>query len=406
MSLAEVYTTWNVESICASGEPRNSTIIPSMAIIETKDLRKVFRIGLKDPGVSGAIKALVRPRRIEKVAVDGISFTVEPGEMVGYIGVNGAGKSTTIKLLTGILLPSGGIVRVMGRDPHRRRVDNARQIGVVFGQRTQLWWDLALIESLNLIARVYEIEEDRYKQLLGQFSETLELNELLHVPIRNMSLGQKMRAELAATLIHEPQVVYLDEPTIGLDLIVKERIREFIKQQNRDKRTTVILTTHDLGDIEELCPRVIIIDAGRLIYDGPIETIKKRFGKYRHITFEINGPVLRNNGELLNPLQLPQGVEQVKDDIPIELNKLALRFDRTATTASQVAAVVMGLLDVRDFVLSEPDLASVIKQIYGGALQESTSLTMEPAQLDADVRSETRAFGAHCEPGNPTEGKN
>jgi len=238
--------------------------------IHVENLSKVFRVSQKDPGIAGAVKALFRPRFQSKVAVDGISFRIEPGEVVGYIGVNGAGKSTTIKMLTGILAPSGGHVRVLGRDPHRERVANAREIGVVFGQRTQLWWDLALIESLNLIAKIYEIEPARYKQLLDQFSETLELYELLKVPIRNMSLGQKMRAELAATLIHEPTVVYLDEPTIGLDLVVKERIREFIKLQNRERGTTVVLTTHDLGDIEELCHRVLIIDAGKLIYDGPL----------------------------------------------------------------------------------------------------------------------------------------
>src|SRR5512135_1262725 len=257
-----------------------------MPVIQVEHLSKVFRSTQKDPGIGGALKALVRPRHTEKVAVDDISFTVEPGEVVGYIGVNGAGKSTTIKMLTGILVPTSGSVCVLGRDPHRERVANAQEIGVVFGQRTQLWWDLAFIESLSLVAKIYQVSERRYRQLLDQFSETLELKDLLTVPIRNMSLGQKMRAELAATLIHEPRVVYLDEPTIGLDLIVKERIREFIKEQNYTRGTTVILTTHDLGDIEELCQRVIIIDAGRLIYDGPIETIKQRFGKYREITFE------------------------------------------------------------------------------------------------------------------------
>lgn len=332
-----------------------------MGIIEVENLSKHFRINQKDPGVLGALKALVRPSYTEKAAVDGISFGIEPGEVVGYIGVNGAGKSTTIKMLTGILMPSGGSVRVMGRDPHRQRVANAREIGVVFGQRTQLWWDLALIESLNLIAKIYEVEPKRYQELLDKFSETLELNELLKVPVRNMSLGQKMRAELAATLIHEPRVVYLDEPTIGLDVMVKERIREFIRQQNREKGTTVILTTHDLGDIEELCQRVIIIDAGKKIYDGPLETIRERFGKYRTITFETLRPV----GSLI----LPAGAEQAAS----EERKLVLRFDRTVTTASQVAATIMHQLEVVDFSLAEPDLESIIKQIYNGALREEVA---------------------------------
>jgi ABC-2 type transport system ATP-binding protein len=304
------------------------------------------------------VKALFRPRHRLITAVDEVSFQVEAGEMVGYIGVNGAGKSTTIKMLTGILVPSGGTVRVFGRDPHRQRVANARQIGVVFGQRTQLWWDLALIESLNLIAKIYEVPPARYRALLEQFAETLELKELLSMPIRNMSLGQKMRAELAATLIHEPAVVYLDEPTIGLDLLVKERIRAFIKQQNREKGMTVILTTHDLGDIEELCRRVMIIDAGKLIYDGPLSTIKERFGKYRTITFDTAAPV--------NGVEVPAGAEMMAS----EERKLVLRFDRTQTTASRVAAALMNQVEVVDFALAEPDLSLIIKQIYGGGLRE------------------------------------
>jgi ABC-2 type transport system ATP-binding protein len=281
---------------------------------------------------------------------------VEAGEIVGYIGVNGAGKSTTIKMLTGILMPSGGTVRVLGRDPHRQRVENAREIGVVFGQRTQLWWDLALIESLNLIAKIYDVPSARYKMILEQFTETLELGDLLNVPVRNMSLGQKMRSELAAALIHQPKVVYLDEPTIGLDLIVKERIRDFIKQECGSNGMTVMLTTHDLGDIEELCQRVIIIDSGHVIYDGPITTIKERFGKFREITFETM--------EDITSLNLPEGAE-IFDS---EERKVQIRFDRTVSTASKVAGAVMNQIEVKDFSLSEPDLADIVKQIYNGAL--------------------------------------
>jgi ABC-2 type transport system ATP-binding protein len=329
-----------------------------MPIIEVDRLTKVFKIPHKDPGLRGAVKALFAPRYEDKVAVDGISFSIEPGEMVGYIGVNGAGKSTTIKMLTGILVPTRGRIRVLGRDPYAQRIENAQEIGVVFGQRTQLWWDLAFIESLSLVAKIYQVPEARYKQLLEQFSETLALDDLLHVPVRNMSLGQKMRAELAATLIHEPRVVYLDEPTIGLDLIVKEHIREFIKDQNRTKGTTVILTTHDLGDIEELSRRVMIIDAGQLIYDGPLSTIKERFGKHREITFETRSAA--------GHVSLPEGAEVTL----LEPHKLTVRFDRTATTASQLASSIMSQVEVADFSLSEPDLASIIRQIYNGALEE------------------------------------
>jgi len=340
-----------------------------VSIIETNQLTKVYRVNQKSPGIGGAVKALFKPNFREILAVDQIHFTVEPGEIVGYIGVNGAGKSTTIKLLTGILKPTRGMVEVMGRDPHQQRVANTREIGVVFGQRTQLWWDLALIESLNLIAKIYEVEPARYKALLEKFSETLDLKDLLRVPVRNMSLGQKMRSELAAALIHEPRIIFLDEPTIGLDLIVKERIREFIKDQNRQNGTTVILTTHDLGDIEELCKRVIVIDEGRLIYDGPIQAIKDRFGKYRVISFELNPRRAQSAEDIGSSLDLPQGAEVIEASADGG-NKLALRFDRTQTSASKVASAFMNQVEVVDFSLSEPDLASVVKQIYSGALED------------------------------------
>ena len=328
-------------------------------MIRAENLTKVYKIPEKDPGVAGAVKALFRPRFKSKPAVTDVSFIVEPGEIVGYIGVNGAGKSTTIKMLTGILVPTAGQVRVFGRNPHRDRVANARDIGVVFGQRTQLWWALALIESLTMVGRIYEVPDVRFRQLIDEFTETLDLKELLKIPIRNMSLGQKMRAELAATLIHEPRIVYLDEPTIGLDLLVKERIREFIKQVNQEKGTTVILTTHDLGDIEELCRRVLIIDDGKLIYDGPLATIKERFGKYREITFETAAD--------LNDLLLPDGVELLEKGE----RRLTLRFDRTRASASRVAAAIMSQIEVLDLSLKEPDLSLVVKQIYHGGLREA-----------------------------------
>lgn len=329
-----------------------------MSIIHLENVSKVYRTSVKKPGLRGAVRALIRPEWKDKTAVDQIGFSVDEGEMVGYIGVNGAGKSTTIKMLTGILVPTSGKIDVLGRNPHRERVANAREIGVVFGQRSQLWWDLALIESLNMVARLYDIPDRQFKDRLDQFVETLEMKEMLKMPIRSMSLGQKMRAELAATLIHDPKIVYLDEPTIGLDLIVKERIRAFIKHQNQTAKTTVILTTHDLGDIEELCKRVIIIDAGKLIYDGPLATIKDRFGKFRGMTFDTAEDVQKVN--------LPFGAEVES----LEERKLVLRFDRTQTTASQVAATVMQQIEVMDFSLSEPDLSSIIKQIYNGALRE------------------------------------
>ena len=333
-------------------------------MIQVENLTKIYKIPEKDPGVAGAVKALFIPRYKTKPAVTDVSFAIETGEIVGYIGVNGAGKSTTIKMLTGILVPTAGQVRVLGRDPHRDRVANARDIGVVFGQRTQLWWDLALIESLTMVGRIYEVSDTRFRELIDEFSATLDLKELLHIPIRNMSLGQKMRAELAATLIHEPKIVYLDEPTIGLDLLVKERIREFIKRINQEKGTTVVLTTHDLGDIEELCKRVVIIDNGSLIYDGPLATIKERFGKYREITFDTSADI--------NGIDIPDGAELLEKDE----RRLTLRFDRTMTTASRVSASIMSQIEVLDLSLKEPDLSLVVKQIYRGGLKEPAAASM------------------------------
>jgi ABC-2 type transport system ATP-binding protein len=308
-----------------------------------------------------AVKSLIRPRTRDKTAIDGISFEVERGEMVGYIGVNGAGKSTTIKVLTGILVPTSGTVRVLGRNPNKQRVANARDIGVVFGQRSQLWWDLPFVDSLNLVGKIYEVEPARYRRLMMDFIEILDLGDLLRTPVRTMSLGQKMRAELAATLIHEPKIVYLDEPTIGLDLVVKERIRAVIREQNRKASTTVILTTHDLGDIEELCERVMIIDAGRLIYDGPIQTIRDRFGTHRILTIETKDPAPR--------LDIPDACEVVGQGE----QSVVLRFDRSVTTASRVVAAVMDQTEVVDFTLKEPDLTSIVRQIYGGALHAVAS---------------------------------
>ena len=325
--------------------------------IQVSALRKVFRVTRRSPGLAGAIAGLVRPRREEVVAVDGIDLAIEPGEAVGYIGVNGAGKSTTVKLLTGILAPTSGEVRVLGRDPQRERIANARDIGVVFGQRTQLWWDLPLVESLDLLAKIYAVPRDRYRATLARVSATLELGELLGKPVRQMSLGQKMRAELAATLLHEPKVVYLDEPTIGLDVLVKDRIRAFLKDWNRTAGTTVVLTTHDLGDIEELCPRVVVVDRGRILWDGPVARLQERFGREREVAFELAAAPPP-------ALELPVGVRVVER----AERRLVLRFDRTLASAPRVTAAVMQQVEVRDFSLRETDLTAIVKEIYGGAL--------------------------------------
>ncbi|MCF0149468.1 MAG: ATP-binding cassette domain-containing protein, partial [Clostridium sp.] len=247
-------------------------------MIKVENLSKEFKINKKYPGFKGAIKSFFSREYIVKKAVDNISFEIADGEIVGYIGANGAGKSTTIKMMTGILTPSSGVISIDGIIPYENRQENAKDIGVVFGQRTQLWWDLPLSETFSLLKDIYVVNDKDFKERMEFLDEVLELNEFMLNPVRTLSLGQRMRADLAAALLHNPKIIYLDEPTIGLDVVVKEKVREAIKEINKKYGTTVILTTHDLKDIEELCNRIIIIDNGIKIYDGSLKDIKDNYG--------------------------------------------------------------------------------------------------------------------------------
>lgn len=249
-----------------------------MALIEARQLSKEYKIFNRREGIGGAFRDLFRRDYKTLRAVDGIDFLVNEGEMVGYIGANGAGKSTTIKMLTGILVPSAGEVFVDGYIPYKDREIYTRRIGVVFGQRTQLWWDIAVIESFKLLRRVYGVSQQDFARRLKMFDDILGLNDFLHLPVRKLSLGQRMRCDLAAALLHNPSILFLDEPTIGLDVLAKAKIREFLKEMNREYETTVILTTHDMGDIEALCPRVAIIDKGRMLYDGSVDSLYAQCG--------------------------------------------------------------------------------------------------------------------------------
>ena len=260
-------------------------------------------------------------------AVDGISFRVEPGELVGYVGPNGAGKSTTVKMLTGILVPSKGRISVAGLEPSRRRIQLARRIGVVFGQRVQLWWDLPLRDSFELLRHIYRVPIDRWRANLDRFCEVLELEPFLGTPVRQLSLGQRMRGELTAAMLHDPEILFLDEPTIGLDVVAKARVREFLAEINRERGVTVLLTTHDLADIERLCSRLLIIDHGRLIYDGTIERLIQRYGEERTLVVDLEEPG--------PPLEL-EGARVVRVDGPRQW----LRFRRDEVTAAQLTAAV------------------------------------------------------------------
>ncbi|MDP9018475.1 MAG: ATP-binding cassette domain-containing protein, partial [Candidatus Eremiobacteraeota bacterium] len=261
-----------------------------MPIIRTAELCKTFRSVKREPGPGGALRTLFSRTYVDKVAVSNVSMSLEAGELVGYIGPNGAGKSTTIKMLTGILVPTSGSIEVAGLVPYQRRKDNAKNIGVVFGQRSQLYWDLPLIESFELLRAIYAVPRDRYLSNLKHFTTMLEMDEFMHTPVRQLSLGQRMRGDFAAAMLHDPQIVYLDEPTIGLDVVAKEAIRGFIKAINQERGTTIILTTHDLADVERLCRRIVLIDTGTIIYDGPIEAIKEQYGTHRTLSITLIEP--------------------------------------------------------------------------------------------------------------------
>jgi ABC-2 type transport system ATP-binding protein len=324
-----------------------------MALIDVSDLHKVFTLPVRKDGPLGALRSLFAREYRTLEAVAGVSFSVEAGAMVGYLGPNGAGKSTTLKMLTGILTPSGGRISVGGLTPHRQRVAHVRRIGVVFGQRTQLWWDLPTIESFELLRHIYKIPLERYQANLHRFTDLLELGPFLATPVRQLSLGQRMRADLAAALLHDPSILFLDEPTIGLDVVARERIRGFLSEINRERGVTLLLTTHDLADITRLCPRVILIDHGQVIYDGALEALRAQFGRWRTLVVDLADATLEP--------QVAQA-ELVRREGP----RAWLRFDRTTTTAAELIAAVAAAYPVRDLTLEEPEIEAIVRGIYEG----------------------------------------
>ncbi|HET7771573.1 MAG TPA: ATP-binding cassette domain-containing protein [Chloroflexota bacterium] len=325
-----------------------------MSVITVTSLTKTFKLAKHHRGALGSLRNLLERHHTTLHAVQNISFTVHKGEMLGCLGPNGAGKSTTIKMLTGILTPTGGTVDVLGLSPQRNRKEVAARIGVVFGQRTQLWWDLPLIESLELLRHVYKVPPDRYRRNLNTFREILELDPFLDTPVRQLSLGQRMRGDLAAALLHDPEVLYLDEPTIGLDVVAKHRIRDFLRRINAERGVTVLLTTHDMADIEQLCPRVLIIDHGALLYDGALRAIRDRFGTERTLVVD-----LAPEDAGVPPIHLPHAAE-VRSDGP----RRWLSFDRTLTTASALISDVAAHYRLQDLTIEEPEIESIIRHIY------------------------------------------
>jgi ABC-2 type transport system ATP-binding protein len=294
----------------------------------------------------------IRRNRREVAAVSDVSFTVDAGEMVGYLGPNGAGKSTTIKMITGILTPSGGSVRVLGLTPAAERSALTRRIGVVFGQRSQLWWDLPLVDSFELLHHVYRTDPARHRENLTAFVERLDLGEFLDTPVRQLSLGQRMRGELTAALLHDPALVVLDEPTIGLDVVSKHAVREFLSEMNRERGTTVLLTTHDLDDVEQLCERMLIIDRGKVLLDGSVADFKAEHGTERTLVVDFE--------QAIEPVDLRTGTV-IKQEGPRQW----IRFDRRQITAAEIIADVTAANPVRDLAIEEPDIEDLIRRVYG-----------------------------------------
>jgi len=327
-------------------------------MISVRHLCKEFRINKHHPGRLGALRSLVSRQYTLIRAVDDVSFDIAPGELVGYLGPNGAGKSTTLKILTGILVPTSGEVRVGDRVPWAQRKAHAARIGAVFGQRTTLWWDLPVIESFDLLQHIYRIPPARFRANLAGFRELLGLDPFLHTPVRALSLGQRMRADLAAALLHDPEVLFLDEPTIGLDVVARERIRQFIQQINRERGTTIILTTHDLSDVAKLCERVLMIDHGKLLFDGQLETLRRRFGGERELVVDFAEPY--------ENVAVPGASVKEREGL-----RVTYTFRRDESTASDLIQRLSRDYRIADLTVQEPEIEATVRRIYEERLLEA-----------------------------------
>lgn len=339
-----------------------------MTLIHIQNLSKHFKILNRREGLSGAFKDLFSGDYRTVKAVDGISFDIDAGEIVGYIGPNGAGKSTTIKMMTGILKPSDGTILINDHVPYTNRIKQAQIMGVVFGQRTQLWWDLPVIESFNILKEIYKVDQKTFDQHMGMFNDLVGLKDLYSQQARTLSLGQRMLCDITASFLHNPQVVFLDEPTIGLDISVKAKIRSVIKELNRERNTTIILTTHDLGDVEALCQRIIIIDKGKILYDGDIKKVNALFGAYRTIKVQINDFNDTTIASLKNKLTERFGKDHGIIVAETEEFWTDVTIDQARTPLSDVLGFVMSNFSVSDVRIVEISMENVVQQVYDGAL--------------------------------------
>lgn len=320
-------------------------------LIQVIGLRKEFRVAKREAGLVGALKGFIHPVFETIHAVADINFELDAGEMIGYLGPNGAGKSTTLKILSGLLVPTSGDVIVNGMVPWKKRTQYVRSIGTVFGQRSSLWWDLPVIDSLELLQAMYGVERSRFEKNLSEFTELLEMGPFMNSPVRSLSLGQKMRADLCAALMHEPRLLFLDEPTIGLDVVAKERIRNFIQYVNQERETTVILTTHDISDVEKLCERVIIIDHGKLLYDGKLMSLINQYEKRRLMTIQF--------AEKYEALELDE-----VDIIHFDGIQAEIAFDRQIHNASELIQQIAADYRIADVEVKRPEIEETIRRIY------------------------------------------
>ena len=329
-----------------------------MNIISVKNLSKTFKKPIREEGLLGMIKSFFSRKYEEVHAVEDISFDIAEGEIVGYIGANGAGKSTTIKMMCGILHPTGGSVSVDGMDFEGHRQEINREMGVVFGQKTQLWWDIPLIETFKILKSIYEVSDEEYEERFGYLCELLDMKPFLNQTVRSLSLGQRMRADFAAALIHSPKIVYLDEPTIGLDVLVKDKIRGAIKELNKKYNITVILTTHDMKDIEELCSRIIIIDKGKILYDGKLTDIKYRFGNTKTIYIPNNVTIDEDS------LKAEFGAVTIEaaDD------RFAIKFSQNNVDLDSMLLYLINNYHIKDFKIEDISIEDITKKLYENQL--------------------------------------
>lgn len=320
-------------------------------MITVEGLCKTFKVAKRAAGFKAACRALFRPEYVALEALRDVSFRIQEGEIVGYIGPNGAGKSTTIKIMSGILVPDRGICSILGRTPWKERVSHVQNIGVVFGQRSQLWWDVSVLDSFELLRDIYKIPQPEYKKNVARFTETLDLGDILYKPVRQLSLGQRMRCEITASLLHSPRILFLDEPTIGLDAVSKIAVRQFIKTLNKEKKVTVILTTHDLSDIEALADRILLIGKGDILYDGGLPDLKNRFGAYKTVTIDFS--------ESKNPPVI-QGTTLLASSP----GRASFLVNSGEVSISAVIEVFSGQLDLIDITVQNPPIDEIIVKLY------------------------------------------